>query len=588
MKINRMNKKLHKRSGFILPATMALIIVLGMVAGSMFFMNRTILHSTERWQESDEALLAAQCAMEEVKNGVHTAFKSFYQTLGQQPSAFKWFDSAGTNAQCIGGSAMGISSYYDVSAPITPSNYPACTVTCRFVGVESGLGVVSPERILRIRCQATTPSGLSRSVEERVRFGIERAEIFNYAYFLNNYGWFYGVSTVISGDIRSNYDMDFNASKFRLNGTPYASGIMSGGYSSLSCSDYYSSWVSDHFRPTTPPDMGGGGVAEWPMGYDPGNVTAQKGVAQLEMPYLGDLSSYTNFAAVTHGRVMQGTNVLIDQYFSSTNVGPSGIAGAADSGCIALIGTAADPLVITGAVVVVGDVVIGGYYTGQGTIYAGRNVHIVDSLTSMDGPSWPKPDPNPFETALTNATKDLLGLAAKGNVIMSDYTQSGWISGIGKYMKPSFTDAYPVDATDSNIGYCSYSDGVNWYFDGDYTDYDGGYKADGTKRRYYESSLSKADFRSFVPSGSSYGYVITRMDAVIYNNHLTGGYWGYNAVVNGGLVCRDEAIMPHGYNYFNWDIRLGDHSYDSVDTFFYLPTVLAPFETITWSEVANL
>ena len=86
--------------------------------------------------------------------------------------------------------------------------------------------------------------------------------------------------------------------------------------------------------------------------------------------------------------------------------GPDGIYGSGDDGVasvsainsgtqpLVIVGTDAQPIQIDGPVVVEGDVIIKGVVSGQGTIYAGRNVHIVGDITYTDPPVWPSLDRN--------------------------------------------------------------------------------------------------------------------------------------------------------------------------------------------------
>lgn len=213
------------------------------------------------------------------------------------------------------------------------------------------------------------------------------------------------------------------------------------------------------------------------------------------------------------------------------------------------------PFEIEGVVVAQGDVYIKGSYTGQGTIYAGRNIHIIGDVVALDAPSWPKPDSNPYATADANKDKDFLGLCAKGSLVFGDYTS--WSTHVDKkYLKSPYTKSHAVDATDAVNGYVKFwQDGVP-YFDGDYTGQDGEFfdavQTDGDPRLYYEATLSEADFAALGVDAW-----VGHFDCVTYANHLFMGELDVNAVVNGSIVCRDEAIKRHGNLSLNWDIRLG-------------------------------
>lgn len=93
----------------------------------------------------------------------------------------------------------------------------------------------------------------------------------------------------------------------------------------------------------------------------------------------------------------------------------------ADKGAVILIGSDSYPITINGPVVFASDVIIAGVVTGQGTIYAGRNIHIVGDLTYRNPPTWPHPDPNPEQTRAANAGRDMLVLVCNGSIVIGDY-----------------------------------------------------------------------------------------------------------------------------------------------------------------------
>ena len=128
-------------------------------------------------------------------------------------------------------------------------------------------------------------------------------------------------------------------------------------------------------------------------------------------------------------------------------------AMAGGSSPVTLAGTASDPIVLSGPVVIEGDIAIKGYVTGRGTIYAGRNVHVIGDLTYKNPPSWPKPMDDPEAVAAANAKADLVGLAAKGSLILGDYTSAAWSSVTRRYQTPPFTQPYVVDPSDAVNGY---------------------------------------------------------------------------------------------------------------------------------------
>ena len=91
------------------------------------------------------------------------------------------------------------------------------------------------------------------------------------------------------------------------------------------------------------------------------------------------------------------------------------------SGSSSLVGSAAHPILIHGPVTFTQDAVIKGNISGQGTIYAGRNVHLVGSLIYQNPPNFEGSN----ETTISNNNEkaDMVALCANGSVIMGDTSQ---------------------------------------------------------------------------------------------------------------------------------------------------------------------
>jgi len=420
--------------------------------------------------------------------------------------------------------------------------------------------------------KSTGQSGqVQKVINEIWEFGFTTSKVFDNAYFINNYGWLYGGAQTFQGEVRANGNFKTIGSQ-KVNGDIYASGTVDqsqGNFFYDSLSRYYSN-ADTRARPGDPPAVG---EATFPGGYDgfadnydtfgdprdPANPQIHINQDPVDMPYLGDLSYYQNLATTKGGTVTIGGVTQISGVYSGTKV---------------LVGTSSNPIVINGPVVVTGDLVIKGVVQGQGTIYTGRNVQIIDNLTYKNPPSWPKPDTNPETTAASNVGKDFLGLSAKGNVVFGDYTSSNWKQTLD-YLNPPFTAPYAVSTTDANIGYVSYTTAGTPYFNGDYDAYDGGKKADNSSRKYYESSLSDNTFKSYNPSNS-----ISQIDALLYTNHAIAGRI-QNCTFNGSMIGRDDAIVFSGWITTNFDYRVKENGKEYVNI--NLPVALRDPKKIRWS-----
>lgn len=567
-------KRSKQRDGFVLTAALMLLLIGSLVVGSLLSVSRRTMPATEAWLKYDECLLAAQCALEKVKADIYQGFREEHEN-NRSWNDLNWivdnasgFSASGTLADILGAGVLSNQGYIESEVEVQVSS-----------GAVTGLSAEEREVLVTNRVTAVR-DGISRAIEEVVRYKLNRSSVFDHAYFINNFGWFYGVDCVVNGDIRSNYDVELKSRNLVLNGHSYAVGVndLRKPYQTWSWSTYESNSKSSFFRPVYHVDLdkhNEDSVFEW--GYaDSGRHNY---VSHLEMPYIGDLTDYKYYAQEKNGGVSSGSVSVTNVY---SGAGPSGLDGAADQGCLYLHGTLNDPIVIDGPVVIDGDVIIEGYYTGQGTIYAGRNVHVIGDLIAVDPAQWEQPDSagNFYdETLPDNLQRDFMGLVARGSVVLGDSDNLG---SYDQYLQPPFIGEYEVSSTDADIGYVSYTSGSKSYFDGDYTGVSGercssGNPAATIDRRYYESSVAPDVMNSYNPATR-----VDRIDAFIYNNHLTVGQLGANSMINGGVICRDEALIPAGRVYMNWDSRVAlDNDFTP-----FLPMELGPAETILWREVA--
>ena len=642
--------------GFVLPVTVFLLFIcsvaLAAVLGYVAFTTRmTAVHLG-----NSVCRLAAQSAIETVKSEI---YNTFYQYSGGSAvrigtmtgAAFDWFDtySRGTPATATSaGSASSIGSGTVVTLPGT-TNINGCTVTP--VVWLSGRVTGQPAAIVTLRATAIreNPGGTvsSSTIEERIRFALMRSRVFDNAYFVNNYGWFQGSSITANGDVRANGNLYLD-SGCTVNGRAFAAkndelnviGTIQNKGKMQNRSEYWSN-CGNFARPSSPTWTGGdyyGGGYEAPLSVSTTDLENRLYPYQeeLTMPYISDLSEYIKYAQDSGGKLSGGISYKIDSNGNVTQTslgtinahydgaGPSGNSSLSDKGALVLEGTASNPIIIDGPVVVDSDVVIRGYVKGQGTIYSGRNIHIVGTIQYVNGPTWSHPDSNPDATASANMSKDLLGLAAKGNIVMGDYTLSSWLgsssSGLQYYLKSGpYVQQYICDESDKNIGYPRTRE-YGWTsneskFCGDYTQKDGGKKvdvsskteyvyengrrvqkttttiADSQTRKYYESVCPEkliqhlcADSQS---SRGAYQPTITRIDAVMYNNHGIIGHIG-NCTINGSLVCRNEAMIYEGALKINWDHRLYSGLSGSMSNALGLPMDASrPPTTLSWREISN-
>jgi hypothetical protein len=524
------------RKGIALIFLYLVLMVLTILLISFMSRNFTESRASLRNKDAIEASYICEAGIDQVTRDLYDVFNPYFIAQGQKESEFTWFDDLPNSAK--------------YSLPVDVS-LGAGTFTVQITNVDTS---VSDRRQVTL-VSSSNINNITKQMTAVICYELTPSQVFDYAYFVNNFGWFWGNSINNQGDIRANGDFSFGAYHPKVNGDIFAaenpelgsSGNIIGSNSFDTIAQYRSS-AGTAARPSNPTadpqDINGDGFLE-EFRYDDGFDGASEKFAntdKVEMPYLGDLQQYKDIAIAELGTIEQNGVVLVNHVLDTSG-----------SDSIALMGTATNPIVLNGPVVVTGDVLIKGVVTGQGTIYAGRNVHIVGNITYQAPPSWAKPDTDPAAADTHNDSKDFLALAAKGNVVIGDYTGSAFNS-VKSYLKPPFTQPYKVDTTDADNGYVDYYAGGSPYFDGDYTDKDGGKKRkiDGTEvgqRRFYECSFDDTYFNSLCDSGA-----VTHIDAVCYTNHAFTGNVA-NAVLNGIIVARDEAIIYSGSLTFNYDIR---------------------------------
>ncbi|MFH2137562.1 MAG: pilus assembly PilX N-terminal domain-containing protein [Candidatus Omnitrophota bacterium] len=547
--LKNLTKKLQSEDGAAMVFLFMVMIVLTILFIS--FMSRSVGDNRAAQGNKDvlQAWYLAEAGIDQVKRELYELFSVYYVTQGQTTTAFTWFDDLTTDPT---------SKYPGIPTGQTLTSVSGGSYTVQITAVDTATAV--PKDITVV--STATVNNVSKSVTAVIRYSMSPSKVFDFSYFVNNYGWFWGGGITSQGDIRSNGDFSFGGNP-EVNGDVYASvnpdlgaaGTIGGNHKNDTLSQYWTQ-ADAQARPTNPTanpqDIDGDGIDEefdYEHGYD-GDSEEFPSQQLLDMPYLGNLDYYKGLAATHNGTIIQGGVTLVNNVLT---------------GNIVLIGTDADPIEIDGPVVITGDVLIKGKITGQGTIYSGRNTHILGDIEYVNAPNWPKPDTDPTGTDAANATKDFLGLAAKGNIVVGDYTRNDWKTNVSGYLKPPFTQAYEVDPTDSGIGYVSYYSGGDPMFNGDYTANDGGTKSDGSNRKFYESSYDDAYFTTIAENSSS----IRNVDVVAYTNHAFTGKVGA-FTLNGSIVARDEAIVFSGNIEMNYDVRVQDKGEE-----FYLPRALA-------------
>lgn len=464
-----------------------------------------------------------------------------------------------------------------------------------------------------------------RAVRSTVRYSLAPSKVFDYAYFINNWGWFYGSTIRAFGNARSNGQFDCAGYSPTITGTPiYDSVTWSGSTADLA------GYIDDDGNGLADGNDGGT-FAGWDI-VGAQNVQGNGGLASnqhdfqdgIDMPNLTDLGPYEASATAQNGSITIDGVTISDAVYGDE---------AGEQQNLYLVGTAAKPIVLNGPVVVRGDVLISGVVTGQGAIYSGRNVYCPKSVTYANGPTTPRPTDNTeaaTEAWMTaNADKDFLGLFAREHIVVGDYTDGTWQAYVSQWMSDPLNSSAEDAGLDGMPNTRAGRDGVLGTADDDvlegdgqftiehYTeedaalglipagksvgdpipgtgediDGDGEYDPQATMAEIpIQDALTPSDWGNLTSTISSYASIASlranRLDAVFYTNHAF--CWlvlGSEAArINGGLVSRNESII-YGTPTLDvsQDARMLGHSASKFANL--LPLTVQPMEILRWTEL---
>jgi hypothetical protein len=496
------------------------------------------------------------------------------------------------------------------------TNTPLATVNDGITNVgKFSVGVIKytqPDtytRIVTVRCvgfiNRNANGTLNQNDPQKVvdvvaAFSLSRSKVFDYMYFINNYGWMDGFAQtdlVVNGDMRANGDFSFTNGTPTVNGSVYAAqnsqlvpavtGLINTAPVKQTDSDYATSALADSrqrpvYNSSIQGAKGSNTYEQWrdyvfesnasivngrpdgatltdSTGYKAWTKTTSTATTtttlldttpsqQVTMPDLSDLTTYTNLSTTyvdTKATYLDGTvnpnfntGAFVKVWNTTTASYQTVSTNGVVTGSAGLIGTAAHPVIIHGPVTFTQDIVIKGNVSGQGTLYAGRNVHIVGSIIYNNPPSFQGTDQTVIDQK--NEKADLVGLAARGSVIMGDTS--------------TFTTAYPLQYMSPPFTHARYDDFGNLIpaFNATLTD--------STGFKKYQSVLGDAYIHS-VASG------VNQMDCVMYTNFVGGGDIGTTpggVKMNGAIISKDEAMVVFSLPMkMNYDSRIRERNANS-------------------------
>ncbi len=439
-----------------------------------------------------------------------------------------------------------------------------------------------------------------KTVDVIASYQLSRSQVFDYTYFVNNYGWMDGFGTndlIVNGDMRANGDFNITNGSPTINGSVYASandklspaaaGLVNGPPVKWSNSAYitneasnararqaynsatmgakgsaqYDGWRDIDFESTGSivnsaldgsilgDSRGSNAWTSTSAGSYTKTLIDSEPTSEVVMPDLSDITYYQNASAAykdpkaTYADGTANPNYNVGAYVkvwdATLNSGAGGYKTLTTNGVLTgsagVIGSATHPILIHGPVTFTQDAVVSGVVSGQGTIYTGRNVHIVGSITYKNAPDFRGSNQTTIDNA--NEKKDMLGLAARGSVIMGD------TSGFG---------AYPLNYMTPPFTHGRYDDNGNWIPPFDAT------QTDSTGFKKYQSVLGDAYIHS-MSSG------VGQVDAILYTNFVGGGNLGTSGggvTMNGSIISKDEAMVIWSLPMvMNYDTRIKERSF---------------------------
>ncbi len=356
------------------------------------------------------------------------------------------------------------------------------------------------------------------------------SKVFDYVYFLNNWGWYFGYWITSYGDVRAN-------GRFDLRDQPYVDGH-----------------IHAHFEV----DDGGDGVRGLASSSDYRHPYDER----VDMPNLLDLSYYSALSAAKHGSLTCGGQTVIAD-------------GETFTGDVVLVGTDENPIVVNGPVVFSGDVIVKGKVTGKGVIYAGRNVYLADNTTYVNGPTPPTPPSRSLadrdQWVADNGDKDLVCYAARGSIVQGDYTGTHggnwyaqyWLFNAGN--EDVGLDGIP-DTGDEGEG-----DGIfqpeseDLDNDGQFRNWNYGWSDVQIENPIQNFSMFGLD-QDEIGDIDSYADLATNnldhVAGIFFTNHFYAGRCGYDHHISGSVICKDEAIIYRDKVYLEYDERINSRYQD--------------------------
>jgi len=417
------------------------------------------------------------------------------------------------------------------------------------------------------------------------------SNVFDYEYFLNNWGWWWGWQITGNGGQRANWDFDFQDNP-TVNGAIYAANQVQGN--EIPYQDY-----------ATPPFVGLAGSDVTNYVHD--------GAQRVDMP---NLLNFTNYMATamantaSNGLWMGSTQIVFGVETNLYTPNPGGNAGnlSPQSG-LYVVGSTSSPITIKGTVVIPGDLIIKGTVTGQGTLYVGGNLYIADNITYAHGPNFSAlPETEPAATrdawVAANQTSDLIAYAVRGAILGGNVTDtSDWYqyeftwggSGLEYVGDESHLGADGISGTgDDDIPFLHPDGTMSTWYDAD---------GDGTTNGNYNyntdinMTASRASYIQGYPLDANgnpepYSSVVNTgmgtLQGIFYTDHAAAIRMRASMnIFDGVIVSRNEQIIFDNLLTFIYDSRVNSRYNNNPNNFINLGLPWGrPIQVTSFTELA--
>ena len=599
--------------GSILVAVLFMVVLVAAFCLSSILMSQADSRQADFLVHRTQALYVAQAGVEDLVREL-----SNMRSASPIDDPFVWYNSLADKTLRDGTwlTKDGVSAgQYDVSV----SQVNTVDTSTRDLVVQATGWVPSRDHV----------QAVERTIDAVIRVSVGRSEVFDYVYFINNWGWYYGNTIIANGNVRGNGQFDGGGYQAYVNAIPRFDKLEGTDFTGYKDDGgIFAGW-----NIVGASNMRGDANALWTQAdcdagkCQPEDVDEKKCQHSYQdkvpMPNLSDLNMYENLAKEKASYIKIGDDVIVTAVQGDD---------AGEKQHLYLRGTPEEPIEIHGPVVVRGCLIISGVVKGQGAIYSGGNVYVPQNLTYETPPGATPTDPTEADMEAwiaANQNADALGLFAREHVVIGDYTNSQWQyyvnSWRGDHRNKSEEDAGEDDIPNTKNG----RDGIGGTADDDLLEDDDtwtvqyyttmhegeglipegkrvgdpipgtGEDIDGDGQ--YDSTCQMNEFNlpmslssvhwagNTPPEGTQYTDIascdsLTRLDAAFYTNHhfaMLTLAWGQDMVFNGCIVSRNESII-YGTDtlQLNYDYRLlGEGESHG----FFLPKVWAPVEIVYWA-----